>query len=747
MLSLPIRRYLLCLLLNVTHQATCHAAGPTGEDEAWRALQRGRFALAVSADGQWAAHATADRRLVRVSLRGHPRVEAVQLPTAVHGLDISADGSSVAFVTDGLCVGVAHFATDSIGPPSYHLLARQWAGGDAVTCTRTEPYVEETIRSATVALSPDGSTLALPGAGGVVLVALRNEEVVQSLPGNGEVLDLRFVDGGSKLLIVDAVFGEPWEGEGEPSDIRFAVWDLTTGSLWRWVQTRPPTHLQTADFLHGYDEASGELLTWVTTGHLWNDAHPLELRQINLKDCASQWRSRGHFALTFATSDIAVDARNNRLLLVESKQEVGVTATSTLLLHHLGDGQVLQRWPIDSWLGALAMAPDGETVVAATRANQPSIEEDAYDAPPLGGGELLRFALPAQERDHALRTAAWTESYCRFDGENELARQVDRTGRVIAPAQVIGLPIEPEGGRHTMTGATTEQDRWGDRHPPCSESAIYGEAALSWGVTHGSELWFDHFDRLQRVALDPTEPEDSRTTPRTPTRCAKAIYPLTAWLGYAGDTVTLHPFAHPEQARVLQQRPGWVALNAALVGDRLLVHWVDPARRETLGSGKITLYQREREQPLYEIDGYYYVGDGQVRLEDDQYPQHGWFAANNEPPPTNSMNEYRWSVAHYQSIRVVRAGETLLWDGLCSRQHCPQTGATQVAPLAGSLGAALRRDQVLVYDAQARRRVAEISITAPRRVGYLAGQRILLIENQDEHNGEARLSVFPGVSE
>jgi hypothetical protein len=718
------------------------ARGPTMEEEDWEVLNQGRYPVVVSSDGQWRIHVDARNVLHRTSMAGEAQQE-IQLPVRPFDLAASRDGRNVALVTIDGCAGLVEFPERAdtkqsveAGAPRLTWIETQHLPDRAPCPAPSEGWAYPGFPA--VAISSDGERLALSGPP-VRVMDVATRKVVLTIPSSNSVLHLRFLDGRRRLLVVQAELGEGYESPDSPSDMQFAVWDLQGRELFSFLRTAPQGPLRMQDFLWTFSEATGELRTARPASRQDRYPLPTEVAAANVKRCPPSW-TRSKALPSGAWFSLIADPEGRWLAGVH-RPDVDAK-DSELIVLDAKSGANVATWPLRVPLGSLAVAPDGRTLFGATLA--------AFDDQGTmhGGGEVARFALPAQAIEaSAGAPSAWGAQRCTLEDEEPRARDItidERPRPMTFEVALTDLAAE-RARRFPKTEAVSAME--------CNEPGTDGLGATrpAWGLAPDGGLWVDRLVRIEEI--DPRNGKVLRAvpTPRNARVCSLAVFEKSGLVSYEGDTVTFRPFGMPGAPvtrEVLLRKPGWIARGIQANGGRLLVRWADSkyagqeSKRQPQGSGVGTVYDLATRTVVREIAGSLYAGRVDLRGEEED----GGIAVDLLAEPedvvkrrarASGLTTFAWEFSYSGSIRVsatLPGGNhtTAMWEGLRLDDRFEvvdwRFGTNRLLSLGGSMGALVRPQRLDVYDAAEKRRLAALPVLGTAAVAWHAATRQVLVE-------------------
>jgi hypothetical protein len=248
-----------------------HARGDTVEESALATVEARRAPLTLSANGQWRLHVDAMNVLHRTHLADEKRAQRIVLPQAGLRVAASRSGQRVAVSTGSACVALVDFGDTVATAPTLTWVPSGPSNPSAESLDfgGTEMPSEKDCGSvglgnSPVAISTDGRWLATPSQ----VYDIDTKTVIARLPGHSNgigrryPLKLEFVDNNAKLLMVSATLGEGYESLSLPSNLQFAVCDLSSKALYNLFSLNNATFWLSQSFFVDYSAQTGALY-WV----------------------------------------------------------------------------------------------------------------------------------------------------------------------------------------------------------------------------------------------------------------------------------------------------------------------------------------------------------------------------------------------------------------------------------------------------------------------------------------------------
>ena len=700
-----------------------HAGGNTSQDVARGQLEERTAPLALSADGLWRLHADNAGVLHRVNLADPARQSATTLPVPAVRLSASRSGQKVAFIAWTGCVGLVDFGTgpDAVArtswrPPGIGATATPtWTDAVPDACRKSNEWSD---RHRVVALSANGRLLATRDE----VVDTETHQRVATLPVTDDgytaraVLQLRFVDRDTKLLILTGAFGDVEEGLGSPSDLRLAVWDLATHSLYNLLSHEDADNGSLRALFADFSPQTG-VFTWVDTRRYldalksgtWNPEKappPYDLVQARPGRCGSPALVRYPLP-SMPDGEVAVDPWGRWIAELRPIDDAKPGAVlAQLVVTDIDTRRVVSTVALREALRGLLATPDGATILALSASE-----------------EVRSFKVDVAALATPKTTAQdWDATPCRVEDEAPGARAVTRVTRALVPAW-------PQARAHAT--------------PADGSGAPF--------VMRDGTLWLDQGTTIAQ--LDPASGRTLRTLP-TPRNDKIRSVPVPASDGFfnmQGDTLSWRPFDVTRQVvpgrRLIEVRPGWVVDEVQPLARSVRVVWhanEGTPVRTTEGAPQdllVVLYDAASGKRLREfvqdIGGYGVVGDTAEpqwsptwlpRCRDDQGPTVG--------------TDWRFDV--FGSLRATRCapGEatvTTAWFGLDVAPRQPDSAGEEPGALLtsvdGPLAAAVDRRTVRAFDVEGRRELGQVRLPPKSRATWLrvlADARLLLVETCDD---------------
>ncbi len=730
---------LLAAALSLSLAPAARAGGDTAEDDAFSEVSAWLAPLTLSADGLWRLHVDGRNVLHRVRLADPSQQARAGLPTSVWRLSASRSGQKVAFVTNTGCTGLTDFGAGPAATPKTTwapaAASAPWSDRPPADCLDGQPGSRHATDEI-VALSANGRLLATRGE----VVDTETGRRVAALPGidgawaHRVVLQLRFVDRDTRLLVLAGTLGAADEAVGSPSDLRAAVWNLATHSLDNLARHEATTldspHALFADF-----SAQTGVLSWVDTRRYGDAARafvapdaklpPYDLVQWRPGQCDAAQVVRFPVAPD-RDSALAIDPWGRWVAEVRAIADAKPGAdVARLVVTDIDSRRVVADMPLHQAVRGLLATPDGATILALSPA-----------------GDVLSFKVDVAALAMPKAAAgAWDAAPCRIDDEAPGARTVTRVTRALVPA-------------------------WTTEH------AISSTFATTPFVMRDGTLWLDLGTTIAQVDLATGKTKRTLPTPRSDKIASLPAPASDGFFNWQGDTLSWRPFdpaaASPRARRAIEVRGGWTVAEVGLEGRNLRVVWQagegTKLPTKVLGVGPdevvesqnlaVALYdaasgKRVREFPQ-EGDAYGQVGDGSVV---DWSPE--WLGRCRDVQGALASG-IDWRLDAFDSLRATRcrpdgARTTTAWFDLDIAP--PGRGARldnrlgQFLSADAGWAAALDDRQVRAFDLDARREIGQVTLQPGERVTWLrvlGDRRLLLVETEggDSSTGLPRLSAW-----
>ena len=281
-----------------------------------------------------------------------------------------------------------------------------------------------------------------------------------------------------------------------------------------------------------------------------------------------------------------------------------------LVVQALADGRVLWRRKLADPVGGAVAHRRWHS--AAGLGVQPQIP-DAADGVRASGDAVLEFPIDVQ----GLRTVAPLADAprCGVDGAPPDARNVSRPLHALTPLwQRVLDPAAPRRVGEPIANA-----------PACTlpdTFDILGSEDVFFRPD--GTLWVDRFSKLAQ--LDPATGKILRAlpTPRSPQVCSVVSPAADGFFNIQGDTLTWRPLeAGSAPRRVIDQRPGWTAIELGAFDRAVRVGWVaregvvKPAADGNVEDFVVAFYAANGHrvsQQAQSYASYDYAGDSAARL-------------------------------------------------------------------------------------------------------------------------------------
>ncbi len=726
-----------------------------------------RAPLTLSADGQWRLHVDSKNVLHRVNLADETQAQRVALPLAGLRLAASRAGQRVAVTTSSACVGLVDFGDTVASAPTLTWLPsgppRRSAESQRVSSlgmsTEDDCGEIEEIQNRPIAISTDGRWLATPSQ----VVDIDAKKVIASLRIFGRYpLKLEFVDNNTKLLMITATLGQMYEDRGYPSNLQFAVWDLSSKALYNLISLNNATLVQPQSFFVDYSAQTG-MLYWVSGDRYWRAQPlkegeiepPLEVMQGTLGVCKSKPVSR--YPLAAWQWDSFLMDPLGRWIAGVRKGDDRMSKDGfieELIVIDVDTRRQVMRLPLKEEVRGLVATQDGGTIYGLTpRAVDPSTGMPAAVAPgATAGGELvkIRVDLGRLSTPKAMM-AAWDATPCTIEDETPSARSVHHQRRLLQPLWTVPIVSRVDLRQRTLSRRGEGVDRQSVVNTPCIEQ--------DWGsnsfVMQDKTLWLDRFSEIAQ--LDTSSGATIRTlpTPRKENVCSIPVPMAGGFISYQGDTLSWRPFeagaAGTTARRVIEVRPGWFVSEVRAAARSFAAVWLakpgTAPPKDEHGQALDALIanydaatqrrQNERRTPQGAIELGYEA--------DPAYQKLFLPACRDAAGPVTSG--YEWQVSHFDSFRAYACGSsagatrTVFWSHLdiAPRPAPPpfdEEGALQrrTWALDGTIGVAQDGALLRVFDIATRREIAQIAMSAPgatQAVHLIEAKGLVLIESID----------------
>jgi hypothetical protein len=724
-LSKPCR--LLSLLAALPFTAAL-ATGPTWEQELLGAMAAKQVPLALSADGRVRLSVDSKHVLHRVALADSHQERHVVLPFAVRALAASRTGQKVALRTDPGCVGLVDFGPpgragvptlrwleasfpDKNGEPARTPVA--WSEQAPASCAAPEEQSSGDLRWPTLALSVDGRLIATE----YEVVDTETHRLVASLRGGP--MRIRFIEGGRRLLAQGIVMSSGYESVPDGlSEVNLAAWDLPGGALAGVLRHRMP-ELSTA--VLSADLSSDSPVAWVIEEPATTpDDHRLVLHRWDATACGGVADAGMVIAPppqaatpeSMSIDRVVVDPLGRWVATfrsIYSKQ----TEELELVVQALDDARVLSRRKLDDLAGGPIATPDGTRILALDWSSSVPVRADGVRAP---GDVILDFPVDITGLRAVAPPAAAPS--CGVDGAPAQARDVARPVHVLEPVW-----------RRTFAPATPPRIASSDDRPStapaCTLPDTFDRDGGSVFLRRDGTLWADRFATL--VQLDPATGKTLRTvpTPRTPQVCSTVSPAADGFFNIQGDTLTWRPLeAGTAPRRVIDQRPGWKAIELSTVDRAVRVGWLrdgsdaDPWADGTADNFIVAIHDaagRRVSQQAQSYGGYGFAGDHAEPLYGDAFM----------PPCADAagpiVDAVAWQVDVFDSLRARACGaagkpaRTLLWTDtdIVPRPGTPHNARPQPVVVAHDGAIAVTRDdfRLRVFDLEQHRELGQLTVT------------------------------------
>lgn len=713
----------MAAVLSLPFALPAHAGGDTAEDEALSETTARLAPLTLSADGLWRLHVDGHNVLHRVDLADPSQETHAGLPTSVRRLSASRSGRKVALVTTTGCLGLTDFGAGVAATPK-----TTWMPAAASLAWSDQPppgCVDGKTANVSggdeiVALSANGRLLAT----GREVIDTGTGRRIATLPGADDlwrhrvVLQLRFVDRDTRLLVVTGSFGAVDEGIGNPSDLRVAVWNLATHSL-DHLASQESTTLDSPHMLFADFSPRTGVFSWVDTRRYRDAARaatqpdaklpPLDLVQWRPGRCDAAQVARFPLAPDWGIA-LAIDPWGRwiaQLRPIDDAKPGGDVAR--LVVTDIASRRVVSDTRLRADIRGLLATPDGATILALSPA-----------------GDVLSFKVDvAALATPEATVGAWDAAPCRIDDEAVGARAVTRVARALPRAWTM---------EHADPGLPT---------------------ATPFVMRDGS-LWLDLGASIAQV--DTASGRISRRLP-TPRSDKVASLPVPAsdgFFNWQGDTLSWRPFdpagAGARGRRVIEARAGWTVAEVGLAGRNVRVVWqanegtrvpirnyadqVTEPQNIVVALHDAATGRRVREFPE-NGDAYGVVGDVAMPEWSTE-----WLGRCRDVQGALDKG-FDWRVDAFDSLRATRcepggARTTVAWFDLDSAPRDPEQRVDDRRGLFmdadAGLAAVLDDRRVRAFDLEARRELGRVTLGPNERVTWLrvmAKRRLLLVETID----------------
>ena len=590
-------------------------------------------------------------------------------------------------------------------------MAARYAREDESTAIRVIDVVTGRVRAEIPSIPPD-----IGGAGGNRLLALR------------------FVDDNRKLLTVHAKMGGGYEGSrATASDMQFAIWDLQKRELFNFYRTATRGLLIEYDFLWDFSEESGDLWAVRTDGRYWTRGgkiNPIRARAVDLKRCGLESSQRsttivsGKLPQHNKVLELAADPLGRWVAITELVDSNNPNLRSRVVVRDSRSGRQLASFDADSAVRSLTPTPDGKVLFGITT-GQPAPEDRPYPHFPdefVGGAKLVRLDLAkALGNMDTNERSEWDEHTCAIEDETDQARNVVQENT--RPRQLYQIEV---------------MGRFNDLNMSCYSNESQ-ESPRRWGLSGDGRVWVDQVRVIQEIDAGTGKVVREIKTPRSEAVCSVPWFEGRQFVSTQGDTISLRPFfenAARTDRRIVDRRPGWKVLSALFRGERLVVRW---------GAA-----QAAGQEPPPLLAVIYDPASGGV-LQQRKMDQSGMDLVDpldyERLRPPLPHGGYRWELGYFGSVRVrvhdphAKQTKTILWDGLRLRKGVPRGidgyREDNVPDLGGGKGAFIGLDRVVLYDALARAKLADVSATNAIDVKWHHSRRLLFIESFENRAGNS----------
>jgi hypothetical protein len=780
-------RLLLAVLATLAIRAeSALATGPTGEEAALDALNSAAHPFVLSGDGHWRVFVDTNGVMHRMKNADPAVAEEIDLQASSAGARTVAIAASrtalkVAFVTEFVCVGIVEFWNNespdakpgTVFPKPrvtwLNLADETYPGQHAKKCPVPPPESGQgdRIQSASIAMSGDGMLIAMGPVpysvgvdpGEIHIVNWSTGGLVLRVP-SAVVLDVRFVDDDSKLLVAQAQLGEGYESESGPSDVLFSVWDLKRRELHSLFHTNPRNtvaSLAEHDFLWSFSERTGELYAVHTEVHAegkGSDERPnLPVLRANLKSCGAAPAAFPGFPASRWWALIA-DPEGHWVAGVRELGEAPAAsqAKAELLVLDSRTGKEIRRVPVGEINTSLKVSSDGHTIYGIDSAFKVFEIEVAADAnnPPTGD---------------------WSEKPCLVEDEPAGGRALAGTPQKYTRAYVIPLERYSDASAFNSGAISSTKKKLLYCSDSIASPTIGYSERMGWGTTPDGNLWIDRLTRLEQIDIATGKVMKQIPTPRSDATCSLTLYDKGGFLVFGNDAVRFVPFEDSLETgrvagRVLVRKPGWVAQSVHLMGKQFVVRWANArydGEKEINDAGLLSLYDFPNAIPVRELHGQLDMatgpgGDTRAVGRAPQGAKQAWVYAPDEdtappfegpPAPMVSSEGYAWETSYLQTIRVVRTDvtgkrSTLGWFGWTIGDDVPLQGGA--FPLEHSVGAVLRDYRVSsgigreprwdVYDIATRRLLASVAPSDEAHgIDWMSWQGSRFVVEERDSNG------------
>jgi hypothetical protein len=744
----------MTLLVLVLWTCSAIARGTTGEEDALEANEFRRAPLTLSADGRWRLHVGPDGVLHRVLLTGTRPAQQFTLPKPALVLSASRSGQRVAFTVGSACVGLVDFGSGPTAAPAL----TWWPSDPSPPGAQRGCDEGVALGRQPIALSPDGRWLATPWH----VIDTQTRQTVATLPptertiGARHPVHLQFVDNGRKLFIVTATLGEGYESLSRPSNLQFAVWDMSSKSLHRLLSVEDDRLFFPQGFFFDHSPATGALY-WVDSrrhmaarpqGKTDEELPPLELVQSWLTACKPVVVPRFQLPI-WGWHSLLVDPHGRwvaamRPLSNEPSAGRGNSGfVEELIVFDLDSRRpVVQRAFKSALLGLVAL-PDGSALFGLTQ--QPLDPRTALPLAGNGGGELVQVDIDvAQLKTPRLAPMAW-EGACPIEDEVPGARQVQPQTAVarlvwtiedLKPLSELRMQAEPSTSPQPV---------------PCLESS----QRLAFLMQDGT-LWLDRYAEI--VQLDPASGRALRSlpTPRRSGLCSLVAPAANGFVNYQGDTLSWRPFEGSAARRMLELIPGWHVQDVQLdEAGRLTSTWrTKPGTQPKASKDGVVLDMR-----LVAHDAASLRRLGEQQSDSDSVDMGvAWGLppiAPCERAAEAPAQQHDWRVSHFDSFRAYACEgtgkRTVFWSHLdiSPRSTTPTDSAPRRA-WAVAHGVAVAQDGLVlhVFELTTRRELKRVMLTPAEGVldvQLLPAQGMLIVHLRDatqEGHGRQLLRMY-----
>ena len=753
------------------------ARGETGEEDALATVERRHAPLTLSANGQWLLHVDSQNVLHRVSLADEKQAQRIVVPLTGLRLAASRSGQRVAVTTSSACVGLVDFGDTVATVPKLMWLpsgpSKPWAGSPQVSTPgmpSEEDCGREGLGNSPIAISTDGRWIATPSQ----VYDVDAKKVIASLPvstndiGGRRTLRLQFLDNDTKLLVITATLGEGYESSSTPSNLQFAVWDLSSKALYNLISLNNARLDLPQSFFTEYTAQTGALY-WVNGDRHWAAEQslkegdvppPLEVMQGTLGACNSKPVSRFPLAagdwVSFLMDPLGrwiAGVRKVDTGAQDGKNKKGLV--EELIVVDLGTRRQVVRLPLKEEVHGLVSTHDGGTIYGLTaRPIDRSTGMPTTQAPgPHAVGEVVKVRVDlGRVSTPKAPTATWDATPCKIEDETPSARSVHHPRRFTQP--LWSVPIESVTDLHQR--AQERRGGSGDGQSAANMTCTGQILTSNSFVMQDKTLWLDRFSEIAQLDTSSGRTIKTLPTPRKDNVCSLPVPEAGGFVNYQGDTLTWRPFdpsaAGATARHVIEVRQGWQVSQVRAAARSVVAVWnakpgTAPPKGEDgqpmdvlIATYDAATRSRQNERRItsdaYEIDG----GD------DPAYEAYErLFLPACRDTAGRLTSGYDWRVSHFDSFRAyacspgASATQTVFWSHLDI--------APQSAPPSVRDGAYLRRTWVLdgttgvaqdgavmrVFNIATRHELAQIAVSfrEVQAVHLIESKGLLLIESVD----------------